>query len=317
MRFDAVKIQGISVTVTPENKILEEINKYLKIKSSKGFKTSAAVPQFITVYTPNPEQIVFAKSHREFARILNKADISIPDGIGIIIALRLFDNKNHTERIPGVDFAEHIMDVSSKQGFRIGLIGGRSGVAVSAFDCLIARFQGLKGWAVGAPELTVDEIEKLRIVNQSDIEFRSNLDISADVLSPHRKKVVALSDYFYRICELIQITQTNVILVGFGAPKQEYFIDRLIAYMNSQQESLGRNLSSAKDLPRPIILMSVGGAFDIWSGRLRRAPYRLRISGLEWLWRLIQEPWRWRRQTALVKFLTDAVLEKAMLMINR
>jgi N-acetylglucosaminyldiphosphoundecaprenol N-acetyl-beta-D-mannosaminyltransferase len=48
--------------------------------------------------------------------------------------------------------------------------------------------------------------------------------------------------------------------------------------------------------------MGVGGAFDFIAGRVPRAPMWMQSAGLEWLFRLIQEPRRWRRQLALVEF---------------
>jgi len=49
--------------------------------------------------------------------------------------------------------------------------------------------------------------------------------------------------------------------------------------------------------------MVVGGAFDMLLGKVQRAPAFMRTIGLEWLYRLIQEPWRWRRQLSLITFI--------------
>lgn len=78
-----------------------------------------------------------------------------------------------------------------------------------------------------------------------------------------------------RITQTISAYEPQIIFVGLGAPKQENWI------------ALYRN-----EFPSVRIMIAVGGAFDIWSGRLRRAPKILRASGLEWLWRLVQEPKR-------------------------
>jgi len=51
-----------------------------------------------------------------------------------------------------------------------------------------------------------------------------------------------------------------------------------------------------------LIALTVGGAIDMILGKLTRAPLWMRRFGLEWLYRLIQEPWRWKRQTRLIKF---------------
>lgn len=79
-------------------------------------------------------------------------------------------------------------------------------------------------------------------------------------------------------------TKIDILFVAFGHPKQEEWI----------YENLDK-------LPVKVA-MGVGGAFDYISGRVQRAPFMIRAIGLEWLFRLIREPWRWRRQLALGKF---------------
>jgi len=72
-----------------------------------------------------------------------------------------------------------------------------------------------------------------------------------------------------------------------------------LAYGAGAEEAwLARNLT----LSGAIVGMGVGGAFDFISGRARRAPRWMRERGLEWLYRLGQEPWRWRRMLALPRF---------------
>ncbi|MDX2271272.1 MAG: WecB/TagA/CpsF family glycosyltransferase [Cyanobacteriota bacterium] len=76
----------------------------------------------------------------------------------------------------------------------------------------------------------------------------------------------------------------HLLLVGMGSPRQEMWIRR--------QQPL---------LP-PATWMGVGGSFDIWAGLKTRAPRWWRDHHLEWLYRLYQEPWRWRRMLALPHF---------------
>ena len=63
--------------------------------------------------------------------------------------------------------------------------------------------------------------------------------------------------------------------------------------------------------PLPCLALGLGGALDVWSGRVRRAPRLLRRMGLEWLFRLLSEPKRWRRAPALFLFM-GAVLRKRL-----
>ncbi|MDJ0800523.1 MAG: WecB/TagA/CpsF family glycosyltransferase [Calothrix sp. MO_167.B12] len=82
--------------------------------------------------------------------------------------------------------------------------------------------------------------------------------------------------------------QPDVIFVGLGVPRQEMWIHK------------NRHLCSQA------IWIGVGGSFDIWSGKKTRAPRWLANNHLEWLYRLYQEPWRWRRMLALPEFALKA-----------
>jgi len=82
---------------------------------------------------------------------------------------------------------------------------------------------------------------------------------------------------------------TKILFIGFGFPKQEYFISEI-----------------AKKLDN-IVLMAVGGTFDFLSGRIARAPQWIQAVGLEWLFRLTREPWRIRRQLVLPEFVVKVL----------
>lgn len=78
--------------------------------------------------------------------------------------------------------------------------------------------------------------------------------------------------------------QPAVIYVGLGVPRQEFWI------------------AQHRHLCPQAIWIGVGGSFDIWSGSKVRAPQWMGNAHLEWLYRLYQEPWRWRRMLALPQF---------------
>ncbi len=87
----------------------------------------------------------------------------------------------------------------------------------------------------------------------------------------------------------LKTLQPSVIFVGLGVPRQELWI--------AQHRYL---------CPRTI-WVGVGGSFDIWAGKKQRAPRWMCNSNLEWLYRLYQEPWRWRRMLALPKFVVHSI----------
>ena len=81
--------------------------------------------------------------------------------------------------------------------------------------------------------------------------------------------------------ELVRQKRPHVLLVAFGAPRQEMWID-----------------SAARAAGVPVA-MGVGGSFDYLTGRVPRAPGWMRRAGLEWLYRLVRQPWRLKRMAVL------------------
>ncbi|MEL6326516.1 MAG: WecB/TagA/CpsF family glycosyltransferase [Cyanobacteria bacterium J06626_23] len=82
----------------------------------------------------------------------------------------------------------------------------------------------------------------------------------------------------------LQAIRPAAVLVGLGVPRQEFWIQ------------------SHRHLLPQAAWIGVGGSFDIWGGVKERAPRWFCDNHLEWLYRLYQEPWRWRRMLALPKF---------------
>lgn len=86
------------------------------------------------------------------------------------------------------------------------------------------------------------------------------------------------------IAARIRESGADVLFVAYGAPEQDLWI--------------------ARNLPRvgASVAIGVGGSFDYVAGKARRAPVWMRERGLDWLWRLLMQPWRWRRMLALPRF---------------
>lgn len=86
----------------------------------------------------------------------------------------------------------------------------------------------------------------------------------------------------------------HVLLVAMGHPRQEAWIAQ-----------------HRKDFPELKAVVGVGGTFRFWSGKSKRAPHFMRSFGLEWLWRLIVEPYRWKRIfNAVVIFPALVIVDK-------
>jgi len=195
------------------------------------------------IVTPNPEFIVLAQKDLEFREILNRADLAIPDGVGLCVGTR----------VTGVDLMFRICELAAKKGYSVFLLGGRGGVAERAAERLKKQFA------------------TLTIIGTCEGDS-SSVPPSILHLPP---------------------SSVDFLFVAYGAPKQERWI--------------------AKNLDKiPVkVAMGVGGAFDFIAGKKRRAPLALRRLGLEWFWRLLQEPQRLPRIfNATIKFPFLVLLDK-------
>ncbi len=86
------------------------------------------------------------------------------------------------------------------------------------------------------------------------------------------------------LLDRLHTLQPQLILVGLGVPRQELWISQHCHHCPNA------------------VWMGVGGSFDVWAGTKQRAPAWFNDNNLEWLYRLYQEPWRWRRMLALPHF---------------
>ncbi|MBI2017756.1 WecB/TagA/CpsF family glycosyltransferase [Candidatus Daviesbacteria bacterium] len=165
---------------------------------------------------------------------------------------------------PGVDVLEALVKLAADLGATVGFLGGRVGVAEKAVERLLKKHPNLKVTFAGSGG-EVDE-------EGNSIEYR--------VSSIKGNKQKNKSHY-----TLYTIPATDLLFVAFGPPKQEKWIAKNLKEIDVK------------------VAMGVGGAFDYLSGRVKRAPKLIRSLGLEWLFRLIIQPWRIKRQIALLKYL--------------
>ena len=193
------------------------------------------------VATVNPEFIMRARRDSEFARVLESADLCLADGTGVVWAARR-QGCSMSGPVTGTDLIPPLAALSARRGLRLFLLGAAPGVAAEL---------------AGQLRTTHPQLE---VASHAGSPDPSSDDETLTLIRAHR---------------------TQVLLVAFGAPKQELWIDRL------------------KDRLGPVVGIGVGGAFDYLTGRVRRAPVWMRRAGLEWLYRLVRQPWRLRRMAVL------------------
>ncbi|MED4988845.1 WecB/TagA/CpsF family glycosyltransferase [Parageobacillus toebii] len=90
----------------------------------------------------------------------------------------------------------------------------------------------------------------------------------------------------------INESNADILFVALGSPRQELWIK---TYMNDLNVK---------------VMQGVGGSFDVFAGHVKRAPKLFRNLGLEWFYRLVTDPKRFKRQLALPKFLWKVLWEK-------
>ncbi|KRQ87443.1 putative N-acetylmannosaminyltransferase [Caloramator mitchellensis] len=163
------------------------------------------------------------------------------------------------------------------------LNGGRIRSRVTGIDLMvnICKRAAEKGYGVyflgakpGVAETAVEVLKKrfkgLNVVGVRDGYYKDEAEVIKDIIEK----------------------KPDILFVAMGSPKQEYWI-------RNNMEKLNVSL-----------YMGIGGSLDVLSGNIKRAPKFMRSCGLEWLYRLIKEPWRYKRMGVLPVFLYRVLKER-------
>lgn len=264
-------ILGVGITDATKKEVLEYV-----VKSLENFQKK------LYFVTPNPEFLVLANKNPTFKNILNRADLASADGIGVTLAAKIL-GKSLTGRFTGVDLVESLCKAVAEKPITVGFLGGRDNVAEKAAECLRLRYPNLKIGFIG------EEWPSELFVNQkAKLETRSLKFESKKSLNTPSSNFKNLTSSFHNLSS----RNIDILFVAFGAPKQEFWIN----------ENLNK-------IPVKIAI-GVGGAFDYISGQVPRAPGIVRTIGLEWFFRLVVQPWRIKRQLALIEFIWLVIKEK-------
>lgn len=204
------------------------------------------------VVTVNPEFVMLAQRDAPFRTLIRDASLVVPDGAGIVWALRRRGIPG-VERVTGIDLMQEVCVRAAQMQVSVFLLGAAPGIAAKAAATLRQHIPSLviAGTAVGAPDAS---------------------------LAP-------------AACSRIRESGAGILFVAFGCPAQDFWIQQY-------QEASGVRLA-----------MGVGGSFDYISGTVARAPRWLQRMNLEWCYRLLRQPWRWRRQLILIPYLWKVLRE--------
>jgi len=206
------------------------------------------------IYTPNTEIIMMCQNDKEFLSYMNQSDINIPDGIGLVYASKM-KNIPLKEKVAGFDLSMKLLEYSDKNRLKLYTVGGKPGVAERALENVHEKYPNIE------------------IVGSHHGYFKgAHLGQGG-----HEEEKLVVDE--------INFKKPDILFVGFGAKKQEQWIQY------------------NKDKVNAKIIIGNGGTIDVLAGNVKRAPDIYVNLGLEWLYRLAKEPKRITRQIVLPIFM--------------
>lgn len=198
------------------------------------------------IVTLNAEMTMAARENPRLGDAIAAADLVIPDGIGVVWALRR--QGVVVPRSPGIELARSLLAYAEAHDWKVAL--------------------------VGATPQVMDRLRQL---------LKQDLPALRLVMSSHGYQP---QDAWPGMEAKLRALHPDLVLVALGVPRQETWIPRVRRAC-------------------PGLWMGVGGSFDVWAGMKKRAPQWMCHLGLEWLYRLGQEPSRWNRILCLPTFVWE------------
>ena len=157
------------------------------LAAAENIINSNAKAQVITI---NPEMFAEADKNAEFANVIRDAELVIPDGVGVKIALKI--NGIDAERIPGIDFAYKLLEISAEKGYSVAIIGAKEEVIKKATENLLNR------------------LPNINIVYSRNGYFDNDNEIYKELAEKN----------------------PQIVLVAMGSPRQEFFISNAKKVVN-------------------------------------------------------------------------------------
>jgi N-acetylglucosaminyldiphosphoundecaprenol N-acetyl-beta-D-mannosaminyltransferase len=196
------------------------------------------------VVTVNVNLLCLAERDPSFRAVVGRAEVRTADGMPIVWMSRL-RGRPLAARVTGADLIVPLAARAAREGWRLFLCGAAPGVADRAAEELRRRAPGVDIVGTASPSF-------------ADAAELTDPDANASLLAA------------------IRAVAPDVLLVAFGAPKQERWIEH-------------HRARGALEVP---VAIGVGGSFDFLVGQQSRAPAWMRGSGLEWIHRAVTQPGR-------------------------
>ncbi len=222
----------------------------------------------VYIVTVNPEMMLNACHDELFFDVLTKAEILTPDGVGMLWAAYFLSRpKRH----------------NSIQRF-FQLIGSLVSIALAPRRIRTVLKDRVTGADLFPKIVDYSQSKNWKIFllgSEKGIAKKAMARLSS--LYPEAEFVGCYSGTPHHheedeICGLINKSQPDILFVAYGSPDQEFWICRNLFKLDSVKLAIG-----------------VGGAFDFYAGKIKRAPKWMQKAGLEWCWRFLRQPSRIKR----------------------
>ncbi len=237
------------------NTVVDDINMQNALKFITAYVERNNNPTGF-ILAMGPEKAVVLRRNSFLLIFFESAALVIPDGIGIIKALRFLYGVK-ADRVAGADLMQNICREAPLHGWRLFLYGASEEVNAKACEILEKRYPGI--WIAG----------------------RANGFVHPDQME--------------ELVTRINASQADILFIALGSPRQEEW---MAAYAGK--------LTTVK------LCQGIGGTLDTIVGTVKRAPLFWRRLNLEWLYRLLKQPTRFRRYLTIPIFIREILLAKLM-----
>lgn len=268
-KFSTKTILGVEVDNLGLSDALDEIYHLVKIGPAQSYY----------IVKPYVEHIDYAARSNYVRKILNQAYLSLPDGVSLNWAAYFEQETQHRRR----DLFSSLAKIFFKPlELHLALPNYSWGTNFTWSLLQMAAERKLKVYLVGSPKHSDINHTKAFLTQQiKDLKIVGTMDGRDPLTSDFSKH------YEADLLAQLQKLKPDIVLVGIGFPAQEKLIVRLCSQLHHG------------------VLIAEGGTFDYanFGGQLKKAPLFMQRHGLEWLWRLVREPSRLKRQLAIPRFI--------------
>ena len=259
------RLFGISVAKVTQSEAVERIVEFAKRRQGAAFVATLNVDFVANAVSGWP-----FGGNDELWGYLKDADLVTADGMPIVALSRLL-RQPLPERVTGADMVPAILRRCAEEGLSVYVLGGDRDAVEEALEksgCLGREMSDGRREESSRPASDVSSLKQPLRIAGIDPAF------------------VKLDEPQPEIVERINAAKPDILFVALGNPKQELWMGR-----NKAKLDVGA-------------MIGVGGTFNFLAGRVKRAPRWMQKSGLEWVYRIVQEPGRlWRRYAyGLVKY---------------